>query len=104
MMFKVELFQKEPVGGKILPAEYELSMTDAAGTPVSDIRRAHADMQTTDETARVSRVQFGLKAGIQYDTKANYYLVCRSKATGNIAWREEFQIDIAFVPMDDFGF
>lgn len=104
MMFKVELFQKEPVDGKVLPAEYELSMTDAAGTPVSDIRRAHADMQTTDETARVSHVQFGLKAGILYDSKASYYLVCRNKITGNITWREEFQIDIAFVPMDDFGF
>lgn len=104
MMFKLELFQKEPVGGKVLSTEYELVMTDAAGNQVSDIRRAHADMQTTDETARVSRVRFGLKAGMQYDAKANYYLVCRNKSTGNMAWKEEFQIDIAFVPMDDFGF
>ena len=41
---------------------------------------------------------------MQYDSHAAYYLVCRDSQTGGIAWKEEFQIDIAFVPMDDFGF
>lgn len=104
MMFRVELFQAQPAEGKVLPAEYELSMTDASGNEVSDVRRALADMTTSDETARVSRVQLGLKAGLQYDPHAAYYLVCRDSQTGGIAWKEEFQIDIAFVPMDDFGF
>ena len=104
MMFRVELFQTQPVEGKVLAAEYELAMTDGAGNEVSDVRRAHADMSTHDDTARVSRVQLGLKAGRQYDPHAEYYLVCREAQTGSIAWKEEFQIDIAFVPMDDFGF
>lgn len=104
MIFKVELFQKEPVGSKVLPAEYELVMTDVSGNEVSNAARAHADMQNTDETARVSRLQFSLKAGRSYDAKRPYYLVCRNKESGQIVWKEEYQIDIAFVAMDDFGF
>lgn len=104
MLFKVELFQREAVAGKVLPAEYELVMTDAAGNEVSEVRRARADMTTADETARVARLQFSLKAGKTYDAHAPYYLLCRDKANGAIVWREEYQIDIAFVPMDDFGF
>lgn len=104
LMFKVELFQKECVEGKVLPAEYEVCMTDASGNEVSDVRKAHADMTNPDETARVCRLQLGLKAGRQYDPKKAYYLLCRDRATGQIAWKEEYQIDIPFVPMDDFGF
>lgn len=104
LMFKVELFQKERVEGKVLPAMYEICMTDAAGNEVSDVRKAHADMTNPDETARVCKLQLGLKAGRQYDPKKAYYLLCRDKATGQIAWKEEYQIDVPFVPMDDFGF
>lgn len=103
-MFRVELFQKDRVEGKVLPAEYEVCMTDASGNEVSDVRKAHADMTNPDETARVCRLQLGLKAGRHYDPKKTYYLLCRDKATGQIAWKEEYQIDIPFVPMDDFGF
>lgn len=103
MLFRIELFQSEPVGGKVLPAEYELVMVDSLGNEVSDVHRAHADMETHDETSRVRKVQFGLKAGMQYDSKKGYFLVCKNKQTGAM-WREEFQIDVSFVPMDDFGF
>lgn len=104
MIFRVELFQPEAVGGKVLPAEYELSMTDASGNEVSNVVKAHADMGDADDTARVTRSQFSLKAGSQYSSKSAYYLVCREKDTKQIAWKEEFAIDIAFAPMDDFGF
>lgn len=104
MLFHVELFQTEAVGGKILPAEYEITLLDASGNAVSDTRPAHADMATTDETVRVSRIQLGLKAGRQYDPKKPYYLSCRSKDDGSEAWRQEFSVEIAFVPMDDFDF
>lgn len=104
LMFKVELFQKDRVEGKVLPAEYEVCMTDASGNEVSDVRKAHADMTNPDETARVCKLQLVLKAGRQYDPKKTHYLLCRDKASGQIAWKEEYQIDIPFVPMDDFGF
>ena len=104
MLFHVDLFQTEAVGGKILPAEYEITLLDASGNAVSDTRPAHADMTTTDETVRVSRIQLGLKAGRQYDPKKSYYLSCRSKDDNSEAWRQEFNVEIAFVPMDDFDF
>lgn len=104
MIFGVDLFQKEPVCGKVLPAEYELFVADASGAVVSDVRRAHADMASPDERERVSRVRFALKSGRAYSPSQTHYLVCRNKDTGQDAWEEEFQIDIAFAPLDDFGF
>lgn len=104
MIFHVDLFQTEPVGGKVLPAEYELVLIDHCGNAVSDIRPAHADMATSDETARVSRIQFGLKAGVGYDAKKPYYLVCRNKENGAEAWRQEYSVEISFVPMSGFDF
>ena len=104
MLFRIDLFQPQPVGGKVLPAEYELVMTDASGNEVSNVLKSHADMDTSDESARVRHAQFSLKAGRQYSAKDTYYLLCRKKDTMAITWKEEFKIDIAFAPMDDFGF
>lgn len=104
MIFGVDLFQKNPVGGKVLPAEYELAMLDADGNVVSDPCRACADSASSEERARVSHVRFALKAGREYAPSQAYYLTCRNKATGKLVWKEEFRIDIAFAPLDDFGF
>lgn len=87
-----------------LPCEYELCLTDGSGNPVTDIQKAHADMATPDERARVSRPMFTLKAGIDYPPDERYFLVCRDKETGEITWKEEFTIDMAFAPSVDFGF
>ena len=103
-MFHVDLYQREPVSGKVLPCEYELCLTDGSGNPVTDIQKAHADMATPDERARVSRPMFTLKAGIDYPPDERYFLVCRDKETGEITWKEEFTIDMAFAPSVDFGF
>lgn len=103
-MFHVDLHQREPVSGKVLPCEYELCLTDGSGNPVTDIQKAHADMATPDERARVSRPMFTLKAGIDYPPDERYFLVCRDKETGEITWKEEFTIDMAFAPSVDFGF
>lgn len=104
MMFEVDLFQKSPVGGKVLPVEYELAAVDADGDAVSDACRACADSASPDEHARVSRVRFALKAGREYGPSQAYYLTCRNKATRELLWKEEFRIDIPFAPLDDFGF
>ena len=61
-------------------------------------------MEDSDDTARVVRPQFSLKAGRQYGMKETYYLVCRQRKSMQIEWSEEFKIDIAFAPEDDFGF
>ena len=104
MLFRIDLFQPEAVGGKVLPAEYELVMTDASGNEVSNVMKAHADMVDAENSARVTRSQFSLKAGRQYSAKDTYYLICRERDTKQIVWKEEFTIDIAFAPADDFGF
>lgn len=104
MMFEVDLFQKSPVGGKVLPVEYELAAVDADGDAVSDACRACADSASPDEHARVSRVRFALKAGREYGPSQAYYLTCRNKATRELLWKEEFRIDIPFAPLDDFSF
>ncbi len=88
----------------MLPAEYALVMVDEMGNEVSEVRRVHADMEAAEEKARVMRAQIGLKAGRVYDAKDTYYLLCRNADSGQIAWKETYQIDIAFAPMDDFGF
>lgn len=104
MIFRVELFQPEAVGGKVLPVEYELVMTDARGNEVSNVIKAHADLSGADDTTRVTHSQFSLKAGRTYSAKDTYYLVCRERDTKQISWKEEFTIDVAFAPADDFGF
>ena len=103
-LFRIELFQKECVGGKVLPAEYELYLTDDSGNEVSDIRKAHADMTNPDGTQRRSCIQFSLNAGKEYNSKKPYFLICKNKENGQIAWKEEYQINVSFVPVEDFGF
>ena len=60
-------------------------------------------MGSTSEQKRVTRVKFTLKAGMTWDSKATYYLVCRDKSTNKISWKEEFRIEVAFAPVEDFG-
>ena len=61
-------------------------------------------MTTADERARVARPMFSLKAGADYRRDADYYLVCRDQDSGEIAWKEKYQIDMAIAPTVDFGF
>jgi hypothetical protein len=104
MLFRIELLQEEPVGGKVLPANYELVMCDSGGDGVSNQIDVGANLTSADATSRAMRVQMELRAGVAYDSHATYYLVCRDAATKVTAWQEEFHIDIAFAPLDDFGF
>ena len=99
----IDFFQKEPVGGKVLAAEYDLEFTDSCGSAVSDSRRVCADKTSASEGDRTLRASFTLKPGIQWDPKATYYLMARDAKTGNVAWREQFSIEVYFAPMDDFG-
>lgn len=104
MVFRVRLYQPQPVGGKVAPATYDLVLVDGAGNPVSDVRRAVADRDCADEQGRVMEVLFNLRPGRAFAASEPLYLVARDQETGNVAWREEYRADIAFAPMDDFGF
>lgn len=102
-VFRVELRQIEPVGGKVLAAEYVLVLEDTVGSAVSDARKASAASGDPDDRARVTRVQLALKPGVEYSPRDPYYLVCRD-ASGSVVWREEFHVEVAIAPLDDFGF
>lgn len=102
-IFRVDLWQRQAVGGKVLPAEYEVVLEDANGAPVSDVRKASATSTSADDQSRVLRVQLALKPGVEYSSRVPYYLVCRN-AVGTTLWQEEFHIEMAISSVDDFGF
>lgn len=103
-VFNLHFFQPEAVGGKVLPCEYELVLTDNMGNNVSDVRRAHADNTSANETERTVRVQFTLKPGVRWNSNDPYYLTVRNKQTGETILSERFQVEVAFAPLEDFGF
>lgn len=103
-VFNLDFYQKDQVAGKVLPCEYELVLTDAAGNPVSDVRSAHADKTSPNEQERKVHVKFALKLGISPKETDSYYLVARSKQTGEEVTLGEFHIHLAFVAVDNFGF
>ena len=86
------------------PAEYELVFVDGSGNEITDTRRAVADRESADEQARIMSVQFALRTNRQFASGEPCYLLCRSKQSGQIAWQEEFHMEMAFAPLDDFGF
>lgn len=102
-LFKVKLLQNDPAVGKTLPCEYELTFVDASGNEVSTTVKAHADKTSENPQDRVLEAQFTLNSGMVFSPSSEYYLVAREKATGTIAWREEYRIDVSFAPID-FGF
>lgn len=104
LLCTVSLLQNEAVGGKVLPGEYELVFTDASGNEVSDVVKAHADRTSENPQERVLKASFALRSSSTFSSKDAYYLVARVKDTGEIAWRENYTIEVAFSPGFDFGF
>lgn len=104
MLFGVKLYQPEPVSGKVAPCEYELVFVDQAGNQVSDVRHVMADRTSGEATERQFELRFSLKEGRGYSASDSFYLIARRKSDGRQLWREEYTIDIAFAPVDDFGF
>ena len=102
-LFNVSLLQEEPAAGKVLPCEYELVFLDSSGNEVSDVVKAHADLTSDNPQDRVIKVRFSLKAGCSFISKEAYYLVARDKSSGVQVWREKYRIEVAFAPVDDFG-
>ena len=53
----IELLQDEAVGGKVLPADYEVYVADAAGGRVTSTALVRASSRCTDPSARVHRAR-----------------------------------------------
>ena len=103
-LFGVKLIQDEPAVGKVLPCEYELVFTDSCGNEVSDAVRVHADLASVNPQDRVYEARFTLKAGVGFSSAESYQLLCREAQSGQIVWREPYQINVSFAPVADFGF
>ena len=100
-IFSLDFYQKEAVGNKISPAEYEVYMADEAGNVLSDKQIIIADKKSENGSERVFRTRFTLK-GANFDKTQTYYLFIAEKDSLNITEKIEFSIDIAFV--NDFDF
>lgn len=99
--FVLEFHQKQPVGGKVVAATYDVYLADKQGTPVSDIQTIIADKTDADDTKRVFRVRFALK-NVPFSKTDIYYLTVTDKVSGSVVQQTEFFVDITFV--DDFAF
>ena len=101
MIFSLNFYQREAVGGNREAATYQLYFTDSGGQTISDVQTIIADKAGDDVQNRVFRCSFNLKSQKYSNTEA-YYLVIADE-NGLQGSREEFQIDIAFA-VDDFDF
>ena len=101
MIFSLNFYQKEAVGGNREAATYQLYFTDSNGKQVSDIAKIIADKTSDDAQERMFRCGFNLKP-LKFNDTDLYYLVIADE-NGLQVQREEFQINIVFA-VDAFDF
>ena len=101
MIFSLNFYQKDAVGGNREAATYQLYFTDSSGKTISDVQKIIADKTSDNGQERTFRCSFNLKS-LKYNSTDSYYLVIVDE-NGLQVQREEFQIDIAFA-VDEFDF
>jgi len=101
MIFSLNFYQKDAMGGNQEAATYQLYFTDSSGKAISDIQKIIADKTNDNSQERTFRCSFNLKS-LKYSNTEIYYLVIADE-NGLQVQREEFQIDIAFA-VDEFDF
>ena len=101
MIFSLNFYQKDAVGGNREAATYQLTFTDSSGKTISDVQKIIADKTSENGQERTFRCSFNLKSQ-KYNSTDSYYLVIADE-NGLQVQREEFQIDIAFA-VDEFDF
>lgn len=102
MIFSLNFYQKEAVGGNREAAQYLVYFVDANGEKISDMNKIIADKTSADGQERTFRCNFSLRSK-QYSNRASYFLVIADESGLQPPVKEEFQIDIAFA-VDDFQF
>ena len=102
MIFSLNFYQKEAVGGNREAAQYLVYFVDANGEKISDVNKIIADKTSADGQERTFRCNFSLRSK-QYSNRASYFLVIANESGLQPPIKEEFQIDIAFA-VDDFQF
>ena len=102
MIFSLNFYQTEAVGGNREAATYLLYFTDASGKQISDTCKIIADKTSENGQDRTFRCSFNLRSQ-KYSNRDSYYLVIVDESGLQMPQREEFQIDIAFA-VDEFNF
>ncbi len=102
-LFTLELLQDEPVGGKALPAEYDIFVGTAAHEPVTDVARVVADRISADASERTFTVRLSLRPGFSPSEGERYPLLARNVGTGEVSVLRELRMQVAFAPSIDFG-
>lgn len=80
--FFLEFLQDEAVGGKILPANYEVYVADCDGGVVTDNARIVADLTEVAATARRFKVMLTVRPTAELDEHAEYALCLRNAGSG----------------------
>ena len=99
VVFSLEFFQRQPVGGKVCPCTYSVQMIDEAGKLVSERQTVIADRNHDNASERVFRVRFHLSGGV-YDKEKTYRLVISNGV--DLPVEIPFRIDV--LGGEDFGF
>lgn len=102
-LFTLELLQDEPAGGKALPAEYEVFVSNTAHEPVTDVARVVADRTSADASERTFVVRLSLRPGFSPSEGERYPLLARNVGTGEVTTLRELRMQVAFAPSIDFG-
>ena len=102
MIFSLNFYQTEAVGGNRETATYLLYFTDTNGKKISDTCKIIADKTNENDQDRTFRCSFNLRSQ-KYSNLDSYYLVIADESGLQMPQCEEFQIDIAFA-VDEFNF
>ncbi len=95
--FGRDFLQKEPVGGKVLAATYEVQLVDVAGTPVTNTALIKADRTGAQVADRRLRATLTMRPGVQTSSSQVYRLQVKNAATGEVVLSSEQRVEIAFV-------
>lgn len=102
MIFSLNFYQTDAVGGNREAATYLIYFVDSNGKQISDTSKIIADKTSDNAQDRTFRCSFSLKSQ-SYSNLDSYYLVIADESGLQAPIKEEFQIDIAFA-VDDFNF
>lgn len=102
-IFKLDLLQDKPVGGKVLPASYDVFVGNASHEPVTDIAHVAADRTQGSADERVIPITLNIKPGATVSEQEPYFLYARNCDIGTVDTLRELRMRIAFAPSFDFG-
>lgn len=102
MIFNIDFFQKNPVGGKITACNYNVYFIDESGAIVSDKHTIIADLSSPNNEDRRRKVTFNLKSMVFSKEKTYKLVIANDK---DMPTEIEYIIDIPLnmdILFDDF--